>query len=90
MIFYKYKADTLTYEVNLPKEIREIKIEIDTIDNVAYKLVRKSNYVGLYAKNLNGFNKSINSYLALSIVASELNARETEIACEILRSCLKK
>lgn len=85
--FYEYKKDTLTYEITLPKEIREVKIELDTIDNVAYKLVRKRNYVGLYAKNLSEFDKSISSYLALSIVASELSAEETKIAYKILRSC---
>ncbi len=84
---YEYKGDTLFYELTIPKEILDTKIEMDTIDNVAYKYVRKSNYVGLYAKNLSGFNKSINSYLALSIDASDLSTEETEIAYEILRSC---
>jgi hypothetical protein len=84
---YMFKGDTLSYELTIPKEILETKIEIDTIENVVYKYVRKSNYVGLYAKNLRGFNKSINSYLALSINASNLNEEETEVAYEILRTC---
>lgn len=88
--FYMFKGDTLSYKLTIPKEILETKIEIDTIDSVVYKYVRKSNYVGLYAKNLRGFNKSINSYLALSIVASDLNKEETEIAYEILRSCKRQ
>lgn len=84
---YMFKGDTLSYEITIPKEILETKIKIDTIDNVVYKYVRKSNYVGLYAKNLRGFKKSINSYLALSIVANGLNKEETKIAYEILRTC---
>lgn len=88
---YLYKGDTIDYELTIPSEIRNVKIEMDTIDNITYKLVRKSNVLGLYAKNLNGFNKSINSHIALSITTSKLNNEEIKTAYEILRSCkLKK
>lgn len=84
---YLYKGDTIEYELAIPEEIRNTRIEMDTIDDIAYKFVRKSDYVGLYAKDLKSFNKSINSYMALSIDASDLSREETEIAYEILRSC---
>lgn len=87
---YLFKQDTLSYELTIPKEILETKIEIDTIDNVVYKYVRKSNYVGLYAKNLRSFNKSINAYLALSIFADNLNEKDCQLANKILRSCKLK
>lgn len=84
---YQFKGDTLTYELTIPKELRETKFAIDTVENVVYKFVRKRNYVGLYAKNLGTYNKSINSHLALSIEASDLSEEETEKAFKILRSC---
>jgi hypothetical protein len=84
---YEFKEDTLSYELSIPKAILDTKFEIDTIDNVLYKYVRKRNYVGLYVKKLNGIHNSNNSIQVLSIVASDLNNKETEIAYKILRSC---
>ena len=86
-LFFLYEKDTIEYELVIPEDIRETKIEIDTVDNVVYKLVRSPDYIGLYAKNLKGYSKSINSYKALSITASKLNNKQTEIALEILQSC---
>jgi hypothetical protein len=90
-LILKYKSDTLKYDLELPYEVRLTQVEVDTTNGFVYKLVNskspKDKYVGLYAKNLNKFNKSINSYPALSITAYELAIKETEIALEILRSC---
>ena len=73
--------------MTIPEEIKKIKIEIDTDDNVVFKLVKSKEYVGLYVKNLNSFNKSLNAFKALSIIVEEPNNKETETAIEILRSC---
>ncbi len=90
-LLFVYKSDTIEYGLKVPEEIRKVKIEIDTIDNVRYKFVRSDDYVGLYAKNLKSFNKSINSYKVLSIIATKLSPEETEKCYEILLSCkLKK
>lgn len=93
-LILKYKSDTLRYELEIPSEVRLTQVEIDTTNGFVYKLVNSKSpqdkYVGLYAKNLNKFNKSINSYPALSISASKLDSKETEIALEILRSCKLK
>ena len=89
-LFFLYEKDTIEYELKIPNEIFNTQIEIDTVDNIIYKFVQSNGYIGLYAKNLDGFNESINSYKALSITASNLNKKETGIAYEILRSCKPK
>lgn len=86
-LLFLYESDTIKYDLNIPDEMRNTKIEIDTVDHVVYKFVRKEDYVGLYAKNLKSFNNSINSYKALSITANKLSHEETEKCYEILRSC---
>lgn len=88
---FVHKGDTLHYVMQIPEETRRAKVEIDTIDNVVFKLVNSMNYVGLYAKNLNSFNKSINSCKALSITAEYRNEDDRKKALDILRTCkLKK
>ncbi len=89
-LLFLYKSDTIKYDLKIPDEMRNVKIEIDTVDYVVYKFVRKYNYVGLYAKNLKSFNNSINSYKALSITSDKLSPEETEKCYEILRSCKLK
>lgn len=89
-LLFLHKSDTIEYVLTVPEEIRKVNIQIDTIENVMYKFVRSDDYVGLYAKDLKSFNKSINSYRALSIIATQLSPEETEKCYEILRSCKLK
>lgn len=37
-------------------------------------------------KDLNGFNESMNSYMALSLVATDLSSRQQEIALKIFKT----
>lgn len=88
---FVHNRDTLNYVMQIPEEMRRTKIEIDTIDNIVFKLVNTTNYVGLYAKNLNKFHTSMNSYAALSITAECRNKEDRKRAIDILRTCkLKK
>lgn len=91
-LLFDYKNDTLKYQLNIPKDILQAEVDLDTLDGIAYKLVNYTgedeNYVGLYAKNLNRYNKTINSYPSLSIRAYDLNKTEIKIALSILRSCV--
>ena len=89
-LLFLYKSDTIKYDLNIPDEMRNVKIEIDTVDHVVYKFVRKEDYVGLYAKNLKSFNNSINSCKSLSITSDKLSHEETEKCYKILRSCKLK
>jgi hypothetical protein len=41
---------------------------------------------GIYLRDLNGFNKSINSYLALSIATSKLTSKQQETALKIFKT----
>ncbi len=40
----------------------------------------------IYLKDLNGFNESMNSYMALSLVATDLSSRQQEIALKIFKT----
>lgn len=85
--YYKYRNDTLRYDIILPEELTYNKVKSYTIDNVFYKFVEGKNYVGLYVKNLKKYSKSLNSYKALSISASNLNRKDMEKALKILKTC---
>lgn len=89
-LLFRYKNDTIEYKLNIPNDVLRTEVDIDTLNGIIYKLVNYAGeddkYVGLYAKNLNRFNKTINSYPALSIRASNLAQSDIEIALNILRS----
>ena len=89
-LIFLYESDTIQCSVKIPEELQKLKIEIDTIDNIRYKFVRSYYYVGMNAKNLMSFNKSINSYKSLSIITTKLSPDETKKCYEILRTCKPK
>ena len=89
-LFYLYKKDTIEYNLSIPKEIRNTKIEIDTVGNVVFKFVKSKEYVGMYVKNLNSFNKSLNAFKSLSIIVEKPSKKETEKIVEIFKSCKVK
>jgi hypothetical protein len=85
--YYKYGTNTLSYEIIIPEEIRSKKITIDTIDNVIIKIVKGKDNIGLYAKNLKNYSKSMKASKALSIFASNLNRKDVVKALKILKTC---
>jgi len=85
--WYVFRRDTLDYTLTVPETIVQTKIEADTIGMFAYKFVRRSDYTGLYVKNLSKLNTSINAFPTLSITANGLSKQEARIAYQILQSC---
>ncbi|WP_343631678.1 hypothetical protein [Fluviicola sp.] len=89
-LFFLHKSDTIHYDLEIPADMRKVKITTDTIDQIYYKFVRSETYAGLYAKDLKSYSKSINSYKSLSILADKLNSREVEECFKILQTCKPK
>ncbi len=75
------------YPVYMPAEIKKLTFKIDTVDNQYRKIVYTKNPsrngAAIYVRDLGGFNKSMNSSLALSLGAGNLTPHQTEIALEI-------
>lgn len=84
---YVFRKDTLDFKLTVPETIVPTTIEADTIGMFTYKFVRRSDYAGLYVKNLSKLNTSINAFPALSITANGLSKQEAGIAYQILQSC---
>lgn len=84
---YKIEFDFAIY---IPNEIKQMNYSIDTVDNQYRKIVwakdPKQGTTGIYLRDLNGFNESINSYLALSMATSNLTNKQQEIVLKILKT----
>ena len=90
-LFYLHQSDTIDLEIKVPQKMLETKIEIDTLNQVIYKLVHSRDYAGLHAKNLNNYSKSMNAYKTLTLIVQDVNKQESELVLGVLRSCrLKK
>ena len=86
----KHNKTVFDYAVYIPTEIKETNYSIDTVDNYYRKIVwakdPKKGTTGIYLKDLNGFNESINSFLALSMVTINLTSKQQELALKIFRT----
>ena len=88
----KCKHDTTEFDfaVYIPDEIKQLNFTIDTVDNQYRKIVLAKDPLngttGIYLRDLNGFNESINSYLALSMATSNLTSKQQEIALKIFKT----
>ncbi len=86
----KHNDTEFDFAVYVPDEIKQTSYSIDTIDNQYRKMVwskePKKGMTGIYLKDLDGFNKSINSYLALSMATSNLTSKQQAIALRIFRT----
>lgn len=88
----KCKHDTTEFDfaVYIPDEIKQLNFTIDTVDNQYRKIVlakdTQNGTTGIYIRDLNSFNESINSYLALSMATSKLTTKQQEIALKIFKT----
>ena len=89
----KCKHGSIEYDlpIYIPKNIKQTNFMIDTIDNQYRKIVFAKNptkgTTGIYLRDLDGFNKSMNSYLALSLATrSKLTKKQQETAIKIFKT----
>jgi hypothetical protein len=75
------------YSIQIPETINAYSILKDTIQNCLRKIVLakdpQKGITGIYLQNLNGFNKSINSSLALSMSTSSLTKQQQDSVLKI-------
>ncbi len=86
----KHDNTEFEYPVYIPNEIKQTNYLIDTVNNQYRKIVwakdPKKGTTGIYLRNLNGFNESRNSYLALSMATSKLTSKQQETALKIFKT----
>jgi len=82
------------YAIYIPENIKKMNFYIDTVDNQYRKIVwAKDSYKGLtgiYIKDINGFNSSINNYLALSMATNNLSKEQQDVVLKILKTARRK
>lgn len=82
-----YNDSTFEYPIFLPEETEEVTFHLDTIDNCARRIVvahdPKKGVTGINLRDLNGFNKSMNSYLSLSLSTSNLTESQQALVLKI-------
>lgn len=84
---YFYENDTVRYTDSVPVQIANSQIEIDTINSVVYKYVNGPEYIGLHARDLNSFNKSINAFKSLTITVDLTSQIDAIEVLRILKTC---
>ena len=86
----KHEKTEFDFAVYIPNEIKQTNYLIDTVDNQYRKVVwakdPKKGTTGIYIRDLNGFNESINSYLALSMATGKLTSKQQETALKIFKT----
>lgn len=86
----KHDKTEFDFAVYIPTEIKEMNYSIDTVDNHYRKIVwakdPKKGTTGIYLRDLNGFNESINSFLALSMATNNLTSKQQELALKIFKT----
>ena len=86
----KHDQTEFNFAIYIPQEIKQTNYKIDTVDNQYRKVVWSKNpqkgTTGIYIRDLDGFNESINSYLALSIATGKLSIEQQEIALKIFET----
>lgn len=86
----KHDKTEFDYAIYIPNEIKQTNYSIDTVHNQYRKIVwakdPQKGTTGIYLRDLNGLNKSINSYLALSMATSKLTSKQQETALKIFKT----
>lgn len=83
----KHDSLVFDYPITIPDDIKQHFVNVDTIQNHFRKIVTAKDptkgLTGIYLKDLNSFNESINSFLALSMVTSKLSKRQQDEVLKI-------
>jgi hypothetical protein len=86
----KHDKTEFDFAVYIPNNIKQMNYSIDTVDNQYRKIVwakdPQKGTTGIYIRDLNSFNESINSNLALSMATSKLTIQQQEIALKIFKT----
>ena len=90
----KYDQTEFNFAIHIPKEIKQTNYKIDTVNNQYRKVIWSKNpkegTTGIYIRDLDSFNKSINGYLALSMATGNLSIKQQEIALNIFKTVRHK
>lgn len=90
----KYDKTEFYFAIYIPNEIKKTNYSIDTVDNQYRKIVwakdPQKGTTGIYLRDLNGFNNSTNSYLALSMETSKLTSKQQETVLKIFKTVRHK
>lgn len=83
----KYDSLTFDYPITIPEETKAHFIQVDTLQNHLRKIViakdPMNDLTGIYLKDLNGFNESINNSLALSMATSKITKQQQDTVLKI-------
>lgn len=86
----KYGNSKSDFAIYIPNEIKQNNYAIATVDNQYRRILwskdPKNGLTGIYIKDLKSLNQSMNSYLALSMVADSLTSSQQEIALKIFKT----
>jgi hypothetical protein len=86
----KYADTVFLAAVYVPAKTKSTVFEIDTIGKMYRKIVYQKEpgrgIVGLYLKQTDEFNESLNSQSALSMAATKLSAEQQELALKIFKT----
>lgn len=90
----KHEQTEFEYPVYIPREIKEINYEIDTVDNLYRKIVwskdPQKEITGIYVRELDQPDTVMNSHKALSMATSNLTAKQQEISLKIFKTVRHK
>lgn len=85
----KCKHDSIVFEypITLPDKTKQHIIKVDTIQNHLRRIIIAKDpakgLTGIFLMNLNDYNKSMNSYTALSMATSNLTKRQQDSVLKI-------
>lgn len=83
----KHDNTEFDFAIYIPDESKQQNFIIDTVDNQYRKIVfakdPQKGTTGIYLKDLNSFNESINSSLALSMATGKLTKGQQELTLKI-------
>lgn len=85
----KCKHDSIVFEypITLPDKTKQHIVKVDTIQNHLRRIIIAKNpskgLTGIFLMNLNDYNKSMNSYTALSMATSNLTKRQQDSVLKI-------
>jgi len=83
----KHDTTVFDYPIILPDKTKQHIVKVDTIQNHLRRIIIAKDplkgLTGIFLQNLGGYNKSINSHPALSMVTSSLTKRQQDSVLKI-------